>query len=138
MERTCSLALLQACWDVATGALKVMINEVHKERVHTSSAHIMKGPEGLGLFIYATLQELRVLKDFKEKKIGNHYLVRAAMVNHLFNTYLPKSEMDLSKSDTSSLEIKCNELENIVKVQKKLIDNNTTALGNLRKEVAKK
>ena len=46
--------------------------------------------------------------------------------------------MDVLKLNTSSLEIKCNEMEKTVKAQKKLIDNNATALGNLRKEVAKK
>ena len=126
-EKMCSPALFQACFDVATSALKVMLAEVHKVRVHASSARIMKGPQGLGLFLHATLQELRVLKDFKEKKIENHHLLWAAMVTHLFNTYIPKSEMDLSKLNTSSLEIKCNKLENIVKVQNKLIDNNATA-----------
>ena len=64
-EKTCSPALLQVCWDVATGALKVMLNKVHKIRVHASSAHIMRGPQGLGLFLHATLHELRVLKHFK-------------------------------------------------------------------------
>ena len=59
------------------------------------------------------------------------------MVTHLFNTYIPKSEMDLLKLNTSLLEIKCNELESTLRAQKKLIDINTTALGNLRKEVAK-
>ena len=68
-EKTFSMALLQACCDVATGALKVMLNEVHKVWVHASSAHLMRGPEGLGRFLHATLQELRVLKDFKEKMI---------------------------------------------------------------------
>ena len=75
-----------------------------------------------------------MLKDFKEKTIENHYLVRAAMVTHLVNTYIPKSEMDLSKSRTSSLEIKCSELETLVQAQKELIDNNVTGLGNLRKD----
>ena len=136
-EKTCSPAFLQACWDVATGALKVMINEVHKERVHTSSAHTMKSPEGLGRFLHTTLQELRVLKDSKVKMIENHYLVRIAMVTHLFNTYISKSDMNFSKLNTSSLEIKCNELESTVRAQKKLTDINATAVGNLRKEVAK-
>ena len=136
-EKTCSPAFLQACWDVATGALKVMINEVHKERVHTSSAHTMKSPEGLGRFLHATLQELRVLKDFKVKMTENHHLVRAATATHLFITYIPKSEMDLSKLNTSLLGIKFNELESTVQAQKKLIDINATAVENLRKEVAK-
>ena len=79
-----------------------------------------------------------MLKDFKEEMIKNHHFVWAAMVTHLFNTYIPKSEMDFSKLNTSSLEIKSNELGNTVKAQKKLTDSNATTLRNLRKEVAKK
>ena len=73
-EKTCSVALLQACWDVAMGALNVMLDEVHKVRVHTSSTHLIQGPEGLGRFLHVILQELRVLKDFKERMIENHHL----------------------------------------------------------------
>ena len=54
-EKTCSMALLQACWDVVTGALKVMLDEVHKVRVQAISAHLMQGPQGLGRFLHATL-----------------------------------------------------------------------------------
>ena len=50
----------------------------------------------------------------------------------MFNTYIPKSELDLTKSNTSLLEIKCNELDTLVKAQRKVVDNNSTTLGNLR------
>ena len=53
----------------------------------------------------------------------------------MFNTYIPKSELDLTKSNTSLLEIKCNELDTLVKAQRKVVDNNSTALGNLRKDI---
>ena len=69
----------------------------------------------MGKFLHATLQELRVLKDYWDKMIENHHLVRASMVTHLFNTYIPKSELDLTKSNTSLLEIKCNELDTLAK-----------------------
>ena len=59
------------------------------------------------------------------------------MVTNLFNTYIPKLEMDLLKSNNSSFEIKCNKLEITVRASKKLIDINATAVGNMRKEVAK-
>ena len=125
--KTCSTALIQACWDMSTSTLKVMLDEVHKVRVHASSAHLMQGPRGLGWFLHATLQEW-VLKDFREEMIENHHPVPEAMVTHLFNTCITKSEIDLSKLNTSSLEIKCNELESTVKLQKKLIDNNANTL----------
>ena len=58
------------------------------------------------------------------------------MVTHLFNTYILKSELDLIKSNTLTLEIKCNELNALVKAQRKAVDNNWTALGDLRKDLS--
>ena len=57
------------------------------------------------------------------------------MVTQLFNTYIPKSELDLTNSNISSLKIKYNELDTLVKAQKKVVDGNSTALGNLKKDL---
>ena len=53
------------------------------------------------------------------------------MVTHLVNTYTPKTELELAKSSTASLEIKCNKLDSLVAARRKLIDANSTAVGNL-------
>ena len=95
----------------------------------------MADSEEMGTFLHATLQELRVLTDFWDKMIENHHLVCVSMVAHLFNTYVPKSELDLTKSSNSSLEIKCNKLDGLLKGQRKLIDINSTAVGNLRRDI---
>ena len=47
--------LQQACWEVTTRALKVMLDEVHAVWVHATSAHLMQSPEGMGTFLHATL-----------------------------------------------------------------------------------
>ena len=91
----------------------------------------------MGLFLHATLQELRILKEFKEELIENHPLIRSSMVTHLFNTYILKTELDLAKSNTASLEIKCKKLDRLVAVERKLIDANSTAAGNLKREMKK-
>ena len=70
----CSKVLQQACWEVTIGALKVMLNEVHAVQVHATSAHLMQSSEGMGTFLHATLQELRVLKVYPDKIIENHHL----------------------------------------------------------------
>ena len=59
------------------------------------------------------------------------------MVTHLFNTYIPKTELDLAKSNTVSLEIKCNKLDKLALVQMKLINANSTVVGNLKREMKK-
>ena len=53
------------------------------------------------------------------------------MVTHLFNTYIPKTEFELAKSSTSSLEIKYNDLDKLLAAYRKLINTNSTAVGNL-------
>ena len=58
------------------------------------------------------------------------------MGTHLFNTYIPKSELDLTKPNTLLLEIKCNELDALVKAQRKVVGNNSNALGNLEKDLS--
>ena len=95
----------------------------------------MADSEGMGTFLHVTLQELRVLTDFWDRMIENHHLVRASMVAHLFNTYVPKSELDLTKSSNSLLEIKCNKLDSLLKGQRKLIDSNLTRVGNLKRDL---
>ena len=69
--------------------------------------------------------------------IENHPLIHSIVVTHLFNTYIPKTESELTKSSTSSLEIKCNELNKLVAVHRKLISANSTVVGNLQQDMKK-
>ena len=63
--------------------------------------------------------------------IANHHLIHSSMVTHLFNTYIPKTEVDFAKSNTLSLETKCKKLDKLVAVHMTLIDVNSTAVSNL-------
>ena len=58
----CSKTLNKSCCGVATGAFRVMLNEVCKVRVHAISAHHLPGPKEMGIILHTTLQELWVLK----------------------------------------------------------------------------
>ena len=51
----CSKDIQQSCWDVTTGVLKVMLDDINTVRVHAAKAHLMKDPEGMGMFLHATL-----------------------------------------------------------------------------------
>ena len=72
----------------------------------------------MGLVLNATLQELQVLKEFKEALNENYNLIWPSMVSHLFNTYIPKSELGLTKSSTFSTETKCSELDQLTTMHK--------------------
>ena len=68
----------------------------------------------MGLIFHATLQELRIVNEFKVVWIENHPLICSSMVTHLFNTHVPKTKLELTESSKSYLEIKCNELDRLV------------------------
>ena len=58
----CSKSLQESCWDVKTRAFCVMLDEVCKVHVQADSAYLVSGHERIGLILFTTLQELRVLK----------------------------------------------------------------------------
>ena len=133
----CSKALKSACWGVATGSVRMMLDKVCKVCAQATSAYLLPEAQAMGLFLHDTLQELRIFKEFKEALIENHPLICSSMVTHLFNTYIPKRELDLAKSSTVSLEIKCNKFDKLVLAQRKLIDANSTVVVNLKREMKK-
>ena len=78
-----------------------------------------------------------VLKEFKEALIVNHNLICSNMVSYMFNTYIQKLELDLTKSNIFSTQTKCNELDWFISMHKKLVNANATSVGNLRKNMKK-
>ena len=91
----------------------------------------------LGLILHTTRQELRILKEFKVALIENHHLIFSSMVTHLFNTYIPKTQLNLVKSSMFSLETECKKLDKLVIVHRKLINFNSTVVGNLQRDMKK-
>ena len=91
-----------------------MLDEVCKVHVQATSAYLLPIAQNMGLFLHATLQGLRILKEFKEALIENHPLICSSIVTHLFHTCISKTELKLAKSSTSSLEVKCNGLNRLV------------------------
>ena len=114
-----------------------MLDEIRKVCIQATSAYILPGANAMGLIFHATLQEVRILKESKVVLIKNHPLICSSMFTHLFNTCIPKTELELTKSSTFSLEIKYNELDKLLAAYRKLIDANSTAVGNLQWDVKK-
>ena len=114
-----------------------MLDKVCKVHIQASSAQLLPGSNGMGLILHATLQELRILKESKVALIKNHPLIRYNMVTDMFNTYIPSTELDLAKLGTFSLETKYNKFDKLVAVQRKLIDSNSTVVGNLQWDTKK-
>ena len=93
---------------VAIGDFDVILDEIHKVRVQATSPHLLPEVKGVCLSLYTTLQEIRILKEFKLALVDDHPLIPSSMVTHLFNIYITTTELDFVKSSMSSLEIKCN------------------------------
>ena len=50
---------------MAMDAFRLILEDMRKVRVQVASAHLASGLEGMGLFPYATIQELQVLDKSK-------------------------------------------------------------------------
>jgi len=80
------------CWALVTKLLKVLFQEIHKVRMFASELGNFRDDNVRvnGLFLYATLEELRVLREFTSHDYRRHPKYNQCIVLHLFNTSLPR------------------------------------------------
>ena len=71
----------------------MIFQEVHKVRVFAADLGNLKDDMGRvnGLFLYAALEELRVLRDFAAQQYRHHPKYSNQVVEHLFNTSVPQA-----------------------------------------------
>lgn len=87
-----------SAWAVTTSAVVTMFEELSKARQTGLSAELAVGPgQTVGRFLYATLQELRVMKEFQNKSFDEHASIQLLKMTHVFENYLPRSEGDVGK-----------------------------------------
>jgi hypothetical protein len=81
------------CWALVTKLLKVLIQEVHRARMFAAELGNNQdyNTRVNGLFLYATLKKLRVLREFASHEYRHHPKYNQCIVLHLFNTSLPQS-----------------------------------------------
>jgi hypothetical protein len=80
-----------ACWALVTKLLKMIFKEIHKVRMFAAElGNVQEDPAKVnGLFLYAALEELRVLQDFELHGYRRHPTYNQCVVLHLFDTSLP-------------------------------------------------
>ncbi len=81
----------ESCWALVTKLLRTILKEVHKVRRFTAEA-VSIGTDSLstnGMFLYAALEELRVVREFATCDWRNHPKFNQNIVRHLFETCLP-------------------------------------------------
>ncbi len=81
------------CWALVTKLLKVLFQEIHKVRMFASELGNIRDDNTRvnGLFLYAPLEELRVLREFATHDYRRHPKYNQRVVLHLFDTSLPRS-----------------------------------------------
>jgi hypothetical protein len=79
------------CWALVTKLLKRIFKKIHKVRMFAAElGNVQEDPAKVnGLFLYAALEELRVLQDFESHGYPQHPTYNQCVVLHLFNTSLP-------------------------------------------------
>ena len=85
-----------------------------------------------GSFLYAALEELRVLREFHGHESRQHPKFHHNVVMHLFDTALPRSVYE-ARTDGSGLDtLKLTRLENAVADQGTSIERLEMAVGTMR------
>jgi hypothetical protein len=87
-------ALKASCWERTLESLRGFFEELRKVRVDASAAHLAATPADVNaLFLHCTLQELRVMREFKALDWAGHPCNQRSLVDHLHATYLPRSAL---------------------------------------------
>jgi hypothetical protein len=109
-------AIQEVCWSLVMKMLRVFFEELGRVRIVACEAHLLVDElEINGVFLYATLEEVRVMREFVTHNFRRHPKFYPEVVMFLFETYVPKSMFEKKKSskgdNETSLTIKVNELE---------------------------
>ena len=97
-------AVKKSCWKRALGSLRTLFEELKEVRVKAASAQLCATVvEQNALFLHCTLQELRIMRAFREDDWHDYPAVRGGLVQNLYETYQPRTGTDLT-ARVSSME----------------------------------
>ena len=79
------------------GSLRGFFVKLRSVRVHASGAkyHEDFGKKH-GIYLHSTLQELRIMDEFRAADFVRHRSVQDGMVEHIFETYQPRDGSDVT------------------------------------------
>ena len=119
-----SKELKASCWERTLESLRSFFEELRKVRVDASAAHLAATPlEINSLFLHCTLQELRVMREFKEMDWTGHPCNQRSLMDHLHATYLPRSILAAERGGG---------MENRVKDLEAAMKSGKSTMGQLR------
>lgn len=125
----------ESCWTLVMKMLRLFFEELSSVRIVACEAHLLVDELDInGMFMYATLEEIRVMREFSSHNFRKHPKFYPEVVMFLFETYVPKSLFDKDKKKgggkgdhNTSLTIKMSELQSA-------LDESDRVAARLRKE----
>jgi hypothetical protein len=127
----------ESCWALITKLLRTILKEVHMVRRFAAEA-VSIGTDSLstnGMFLYAALEELRVLREFATCDWLNHPKFNQNIVRHLFETCLPRVVFENRKEGAGLHTLKINALTTVTERHQVLLNGVATGMGELRAKV---
>lgn len=83
-----------SAWKVTTLSVVKVFEELRNARQPGVSAEISPNQlHVVGRFLYATLQELKVMREFQLKGFEGHPSIQIIKMTHVFDNYTPRSEI---------------------------------------------
>ena len=128
-----SAASKASCWSLVTKLFKVLFKEIHKVRVEAAGLENIRDNAARvnGSFVYAALEELRVLCEFQEHEYCQHPKFHHNVVMHLFDTALPRLVYESRADGAGRDTLKLTRLENDVSNHGTSIDRLELAVGTM-------
>ena len=84
-------AMRASCWKRTTGAVRILFEELRVARVGAAGAQFYSTPvEQNACFLHHMLQELRVLKEFRDGGFGGNKAVKEGLLGHIFESYVTR------------------------------------------------
>ncbi len=131
------VAIKASCWGLVTKLLCVLFKEIHKVRVEAAGLKtIWDDPAWVnGSYLYAALEELRVLQEFRDHEYPQHPKFHHFVVMHLFDTALPCAVFEACSDGAGRDLLRLTCLENALSDQGTSIDWLETALRMVRQSL---
>ena len=106
---SCTNKVRAQCWHRAMGSVRGFFIELRAVRVHASGAEYQEDfAKKHGRYLHSSLQELRIMQEFRAADFVRHRSVQNGMMEHIFETYQPRDGADVT-SRVKILETKAEE-----------------------------
>jgi hypothetical protein len=130
--------LKESCWALVMKLLRTIIREVHKVRRFAAEV-VLFGTDSLlanGMFLYAGMEELCVLREFLTCDWQNHPKFNQNIVRHLFETCLPQGVYkSKTKEGTGGHILKLNALKETTEKHQALLNGVAMGIGEIHAKI---